>query len=172
MEFWNLVFMSEELSAVRSKSDFDIVGPLPSKNIDTGMGLERVAYLLQDKANMYEIDEMFPVIERAVELSGRPYGKDHEDDVRFRVVDREAVVVRQHDAEVLVMSDVAARLLSLADGVRPVAAWLDVLADEYEVDRETLERDVLRFAAADGVELIFHRGGEFVVDQVRQVIRQ
>jgi len=86
MEFWNLVFMSEELSAVRSKSDFDIAGPLPSKNIDTGMGLERVAYLLQDKANMYEIDEMFPVIERAVELSGRPYGKDHEDDVRFRVV--------------------------------------------------------------------------------------
>jgi alanyl-tRNA synthetase len=78
--------MSEELSAVRSKSDFDVVGPLPSSNIDTGMGLERVAYLLQDKANMYEIDEIFPVIERASLLSGRPYGKDHDDDVRFRVV--------------------------------------------------------------------------------------
>jgi alanyl-tRNA synthetase len=86
LEFWNLVFMSEELSAVRSKSDFDVVGPLPSRNIDTGMGLERVAYLLQDKANMYEIDEIFPVIERASQLSGRVYGKDHEDDVRFRVV--------------------------------------------------------------------------------------
>jgi alanyl-tRNA synthetase len=86
LEFWNLVFMSEELSAVRSKSDFDVVGPLPSRNIDTGMGLERVAYLLQGKANMYEIDEIFPVIERASLLSGRSYGKDHDDDVRFRVV--------------------------------------------------------------------------------------
>ncbi|HWM94009.1 MAG TPA: PqqD family protein [Thermoanaerobaculia bacterium] len=68
-------------------------------------------------------------------------------DVRFRIVDREAVVVRQRDSEVLVMSDVAARLLALADGVRPVDAWLDVLVEEYEVDRGTLERDVLQFAA-------------------------
>ncbi|WP_107774246.1 alanine--tRNA ligase [Nocardioides sediminis] len=86
LEIWNLVFMQDELSAVRSKEDFDIVGSLPKKNIDTGMGLERVAYLLQDKENMYEIDVMFPVIERAMELSGKRYGADHEDDVRFRVV--------------------------------------------------------------------------------------
>jgi alanyl-tRNA synthetase len=86
LEFWNLVFMQEELSAVRSKEDFDIRGPLPLKNIDTGMGLERVAYLLQDKANMYEIDEIFPVIEKASELSGRRYGANDEDDVRFRVI--------------------------------------------------------------------------------------
>jgi alanyl-tRNA synthetase len=103
MEFWNLVFMSEELSAVRSKSDFDVVGPLPSRNIDTGMGLERVAYLLQGKSNMYEIDEMFPVIERAQELSGRPYGRDHEDDVRFRVV----------------ADHVRSALMLIADGVTP-----------------------------------------------------
>ncbi len=86
LEIWNLVFMQEELSAVRSKADFDIAGPLPHKNIDTGMGLERVAYLLQNKDNLYEIDEIFPVIERAVELTGLRYGKDHGDDVRFRVV--------------------------------------------------------------------------------------
>jgi alanyl-tRNA synthetase len=86
LEIWNLVFMQEELSAVRSKEDFDIRGPLPKQNIDTGMGLERVAFLLQDKANMYEIDVMFPVIEKAMELTGRRYGADHEDDVRFRVV--------------------------------------------------------------------------------------
>ena len=86
LEFWNLVFMQEELSAVRAKDDFDVKGPLPAKNIDTGMGLERVAYLLQDKSNMYETDEMFPVIERASELSGRRYGADDLDDVRFRVV--------------------------------------------------------------------------------------
>jgi alanyl-tRNA synthetase len=103
MEFWNLVFMSERLSAVRSKSDFDVAGPLPSRNIDTGMGLERVAYLLQGKSNMYEIDEMFPVIERAQELAGRPYGRDHEDDVRFRVV----------------ADHVRSALMLIADGVTP-----------------------------------------------------
>ncbi len=86
LEIWNLVFMQESLSAVRAKDDFDVEGPLPAKNIDTGMGLERVAYLLQGKQNMYEIDEVFPVIERASELTGKTYGKDHDDDVRFRVV--------------------------------------------------------------------------------------
>jgi alanyl-tRNA synthetase len=86
LEIWNLVFMQDELSAVRSKEDFDIRGPLPKKNIDTGMGLERVAFLLQGKANMYEIDVMYPVIERAETLTGRRYGADHDDDVRFRVV--------------------------------------------------------------------------------------
>ncbi len=78
--------MQDELSAVRSKEDFDIRGSLPKKNIDTGMGLERVAFLLQDKQNMYEIDVMFPVIEKAMELTGRRYGADPDDDVRFRVV--------------------------------------------------------------------------------------
>ncbi|RNL64122.1 alanine--tRNA ligase [Nocardioides marmoriginsengisoli] len=86
LEIWNLVFMQDELSAVRSKVDFDIAGALPKQNIDTGMGLERVAFLLQGKDNMYEIDTMFPVIERAQELSGRRYGADPVDDVRFRVV--------------------------------------------------------------------------------------
>jgi alanyl-tRNA synthetase len=86
LEIWNLVFMQSELGSVRSKEDFEILGDLPSKNIDTGMGLERVAYLLQGKHNLYEIDEVFPVIERASEMSGRRYGADHGDDVRFRVV--------------------------------------------------------------------------------------
>lgn len=86
LEIWNLVFMQDVLSAVRSKEDFDIAGSLPKKNIDTGMGLERVAFLLQGRENMYEIDVMFPVITRAEELTGRRYGADHQDDVRFRVV--------------------------------------------------------------------------------------
>ncbi|WP_110241336.1 alanine--tRNA ligase [Nocardioides gilvus] len=86
LEIWNLVFMQDELSAVRSKEDFDVAGSLPKRNIDTGMGLERVAFLLQGKQNMYEIDVMYPVIERAEQLTGRRYGADPTDDVRFRVV--------------------------------------------------------------------------------------
>ncbi|MDO5739474.1 MAG: alanine--tRNA ligase [Ornithinimicrobium sp.] len=86
LEIWNLVFMQEELSEVRSKVDFDISGELEKKSIDTGMGLERVAYLLQGVDNLYEIDEVYPVISRAEEICGRSYGADHEDDVRFRVI--------------------------------------------------------------------------------------
>jgi alanyl-tRNA synthetase len=86
MEFWNLVFMQDELGAVRSKEDFDVIGPLPAKNIDTGMGLERVAYLLQGVDNLYEIDEVYPVLARAAEMARKRYGADHEDDVRLRVV--------------------------------------------------------------------------------------
>lgn len=86
LEFWNLVFMQYELENVRSKEHFDIAGDLPKRNIDTGMGLERVAFLLQGVDNIYETDEVFPVIAAAEDLSGRRYGADHEDDVRFRVV--------------------------------------------------------------------------------------
>ncbi|MGJ9421034.1 alanine--tRNA ligase [Aeromicrobium sp. CF3.5] len=86
LEIWNLVFMAEEIANVRGKDQFDVVQPLPQPNIDTGMGLERVAYLLQGKANLYETDEVFPVVEKAAQLTGRTYGADHDDDVRFRVV--------------------------------------------------------------------------------------
>ncbi len=71
---------------VRSKVDFDIVGDLPSKNIDTGMGMERVAFLKQGVENMYEIDQVRPVLDAASAMSGRRYGADHEDDVRMRVI--------------------------------------------------------------------------------------
>ncbi|MCA0337749.1 MAG: alanine--tRNA ligase [Actinobacteria bacterium] len=94
LEFWNLVFMQDELSAVRSKEDFDIAGSLPKKNIDTGMGLERMASILQGVDNMYEIDEVYPVLAKAAEMTGKRYGEhsgqsadsSHPDDVRLRVV--------------------------------------------------------------------------------------
>lgn len=86
LEFWNLVFMQHQLSAVRSKTDFDIEGDLANKNIDTGMGLERVAFLLQNVGNLYESDEVFPVIEKASSLTGVKYGENKEADVHLRVV--------------------------------------------------------------------------------------
>lgn len=86
VEIWNLVFMQYAIDNVRSKVDFDIVGALPRPNIDTGMGLERVAFLKQGVENMYEIDQVRPVLDRAAELSGRRYGAQHDDDVRMRVI--------------------------------------------------------------------------------------
>ncbi|MGY1842847.1 alanine--tRNA ligase [Modestobacter sp. SYSU DS0875] len=85
LEIWNLVFMQYERGPGEGK-DFPILGDLPKKNIDTGMGLERVAYLLQGVDNMYEIDEVAPVLRRAADLAGVRYGADHEADVRLRVV--------------------------------------------------------------------------------------
>ncbi|SDG60206.1 alanine--tRNA ligase [Klenkia brasiliensis] len=85
LEIWNLVFMQYERGDGEGK-EFPILGELPRKNIDTGMGLERVAFLLQGVDNMYEIDEVAPVLRRAAELAGVTYGADHEADVRLRVV--------------------------------------------------------------------------------------
>jgi alanyl-tRNA synthetase len=86
LEVWNLVFMQYQLSAVRSKTDFDVAGPLPAQNIDTGMGLERMATILQGVDNLYEIDTSRAILDRAAELTGARYGADPAADVRLRVV--------------------------------------------------------------------------------------
>ena len=103
VEIWNLVFMQYLIGNVRSKTEFDIVSELPSKNIDTGMGLERVAFIKQGVENMYEIDQVRPVLDRAADLSGRRYGAVHEDDVRMRVV----------------ADHVRSALMLISDGVTP-----------------------------------------------------
>ncbi|MQA15810.1 MAG: alanine--tRNA ligase [Pseudonocardiaceae bacterium] len=86
LEIWNLVFMQDERGQRSPKEGHPVVGSLPQQNIDTGMGIERVAFLLQGVDNVYETDLLRPVIARAEELSGRRYGGDHTDDVRFRVI--------------------------------------------------------------------------------------
>ncbi|MCW2598531.1 MAG: alanyl-tRNA synthetase [Frankiales bacterium] len=86
LELWNLVFMQYQLSAVRTKVDFDVAGPLPKQNIDTGMGLERMAAVLQGVDNLYEIDTSRAILDRASELTGVRYGADHASDVRLRVI--------------------------------------------------------------------------------------
>ncbi|WP_438352969.1 alanine--tRNA ligase [Microbacterium sp. CJ88] len=104
VEIWNLVFMQYEITNVRSKYDFDIVGELPAKNIDTGMGLERIAFIKQGVDNMYETDQVRPVLDLAARLADKPYGHEsHEDDVRLRIV----------------ADHVRSSLMLLADGVTP-----------------------------------------------------
>ena len=86
LEVWNLVFMQDTLSAVRAKDDFDIVGPLPARNVDTGMGLERMASLLQGVDNIYEIDTTYKILDKAAQVTDQEYGKDRRADIALRVV--------------------------------------------------------------------------------------
>ncbi|TPG31474.1 alanine--tRNA ligase [Mycolicibacterium hodleri] len=87
IEIWNLVFMQNERGEGTGKSDFEILGPLPRQNIDTGMGVERVACLLQGVDNVYETDLMRPVIDLVAGISPRGYGVgNHADDVRYRII--------------------------------------------------------------------------------------
>ncbi|MEU5644878.1 alanine--tRNA ligase [Streptomyces milbemycinicus] len=86
VEIWNLVFMQYERGEGEGKEDFPILGDLPSKNIDTGLGLERLAMILQGVHNMYETDNLRAVIDKATELTGVAYGAGHDSDVSLRVV--------------------------------------------------------------------------------------
>ena len=85
LEIWNLVFMQN----VRDE-DYNIVGDLPRKNIDTGMGLERVATLLQETDSMYETDLFLPILQEVQEVSGAPYGKNDKLDRSLRIVTEHA----------------------------------------------------------------------------------
>ena len=109
IEIWNLVFMQYQRGEGRGK-DYEILGELPSKNIDTGLGVERLAMLLQGAENFYETDQVRPVLDAAAELSGRRYSgtekpgeEGYEDDVRMRVV----------------ADHVRSSLMLIADGVSP-----------------------------------------------------
>ena len=102
VEIWNLVFM-QYLRGEGSGKNFEVLGELPKKNIDTGMGMERVAFLKQGVENMYEIDQVRPVLDRAAEISGRRYGADHDDDVRMRII----------------ADHVRSSLMLMSDGVTP-----------------------------------------------------
>ena len=111
LEIWNLVF-DEFVRGEGKGHDFELVGKLDRTAIDTGAGLERLAFIMQDKPNMYEIDEVYPVIAAAQEMSGRTYGLGeagpeagdaYHDDVRMRVV----------------ADHVRSALMLIGDGVRP-----------------------------------------------------
>lgn len=103
LEIWNLVF-DQFMRGEGSGKDYPLLGELDRKAIDTGLGVERLAYLLQGKRNMYETDQVFPVIAHAEQLTGRRYGTgDEESDVRMRVV----------------ADHVRSAMMLASDGVRP-----------------------------------------------------
>jgi alanyl-tRNA synthetase len=86
LEVWNLVFMQNERGAGGGKDGYPILGELPAKSIDTGLGLERMAALLQGVENIYEIDTTMQILSKASELSGVKYGKIEKSDVSLRVI--------------------------------------------------------------------------------------
>lgn len=102
LEIWNLVF-DEFLRGEGQGKNYPLLGNLDQQSIDTGAGLERIAYLLQDKQNMYEIDEVYPVIAATEEMTGKKYGENEEDDVLMRVI----------------ADHVRSGLMLIGDGVRP-----------------------------------------------------
>ena len=86
LEVWNLVFMQNTRGEGGGKDNYPILGELPAKSIDTGLGLERMAALLQGVENIYEIDTTMQILNKASELSGVKYGSDQKSDVALRVV--------------------------------------------------------------------------------------
>ncbi len=86
MEVWNLVFMQNERGAGSGKDDFPILGELPAKSIDTGLGLERMAALLQGVENIYEIDTTMQILMKASQLTSVKYGTNPKSDVSLRVI--------------------------------------------------------------------------------------
>ena len=86
LEVWNLVFMQNERGAGGGKDSYPILGELPAKSIDTGLGLERTAALLQGVENIYEIDTTMQILSKASSLAGVTYGKSQKSDISLRVV--------------------------------------------------------------------------------------
>ncbi|HEU0020742.1 MAG TPA: alanine--tRNA ligase [Dehalococcoidia bacterium] len=80
VELWNLVFMQFYQDTQGNRT------PLPAPSVDTGMGLERAAAVLQGKPNVYETDLFAPIVQRVCELAGQTYGSDDETDYAIRVV--------------------------------------------------------------------------------------
>jgi alanyl-tRNA synthetase len=161
LEIWNLVFMQDERGELSPKKGHPPIGTLPKKNIDTGLGVERVAYLLQGVENVYETDLVRPVIARAEEFSGRRYGDTPEDDVRFRVIAdhaRSSVMIigdgvtpsnegRGYVLRRLLRRIVrSARLLGVHEPVLP--AFAEVVRDAMAPSYPELATDFERIAAA------------------------
>ena len=86
LEIWNLVFMQNERGAGGGKDSYPILGELPAKSIDTGLGLERTSALLQGVENIYEIDTTIKILNRASELTGVKYGSSEKSDIALRVI--------------------------------------------------------------------------------------
>ena len=80
LEIWNLVFMQF------NRDESGTMTPLPKPSIDTGLGLERLASIIQEKNTNFETDLIFPIIQKTAALAEKPYGGSESDDVAMKVI--------------------------------------------------------------------------------------
>ncbi|MCS6998935.1 MAG: alanine--tRNA ligase [Aquificaceae bacterium] len=140
LEIWNLVFMQY------NRDERGNLTPLPKPNIDTGMGLERVASVLQHTRTNFEIDLIRPLITFGEELSGKAYGEDYERDSALRVI----------------ADHLRALTFAIGDGVLPSNAGRG-----YVVKR--ILRRAMRYGYKLGIQEPFlHKGVELVVELMKE----
>ncbi|MFV2198117.1 alanine--tRNA ligase [Nocardiopsis sp. LOL_012] len=149
IEIWNLVFMQYERGEGSGKGGFPILGELPKKNIDTGMGLERLATVLQGVDNIYETDIMGRILHRAAELTGTRYGVDRGHDVMLRVV----------------ADHVRSAVMLVSDGVKPGNEKAGYVL------RRILRRSVrnLRLLSGDSDTLFLHELTDVSIDAMKDI---
>ena len=140
LEIWNLVFMQF------NRDEKGNLTPLPRPNIDTGMGLERIASVLQNTRTNFEIDIIYPLIEFGEDISRRKYGEDFSTDVALRVI----------------ADHLRALTFSISDGVLPSNEGRG-----YVIRR--ILRRALRFGYKLHIEEPFlHKGVDIVVEIMKQ----
>uniref|UniRef100_UPI0003622147 alanine--tRNA ligase n=1 Tax=Nocardiopsis lucentensis TaxID=53441 RepID=UPI0003622147 len=149
IEIWNLVFMQYERGEGGDKGDFPILGELPKKNIDTGLGLERLAAVLQGVDNIYETDIIGRVLHHAAELTGTRYGDDHDNDVMLRVV----------------ADHVRSAVMLVGDGVKPGNEKAGYVL------RRILRRSVrnLRLLSGESDTLFLHELTDVSIDAMKDI---
>ena len=181
VELWNLVFMQYYQDPERNRT------PLPAPSVDTGMGLERAAVILQGKNNIYETDLFTPIIDRACELTGRQYGADTDTDFALRVIAEHARaaafligdgVVPGNEGRGYVLRRVIRRAIRygrrlgltgpfLGEVVQEVIPRFQAVYGELSLNRDFILRVVNleeeRFAEA------FGRGNEILLDMIAAV---
>jgi alanyl-tRNA synthetase len=154
LEFWNHVFMSYDLAEDGSLT------PLPMKNIDTGMGLDRMAAVLQDVPSVFETDHVRPLVDLAEELSGRRYDEggavtramrivaDHSRGAAFLIADG---VVPSNEDRGYILRRIMRRAIQQGRTLGLEAPWLgrfaartiELMGDDYPelvAERETIAR--------------------------------
>ena len=140
LEIWNLVFMQY------NRDENGVLTPLPHPNIDTGMGLERIASVLQGKNSNFEIDIIYPLIQFGEDISGKKYGEKFETDVALRVI----------------ADHLRAITFAISDGVIPSNEGRG-----YVIRR--ILRRAMRFGYKLGIEEPFlYKGVDLVVDIMKQ----
>ncbi|HET9591463.1 MAG TPA: alanine--tRNA ligase [Solirubrobacterales bacterium] len=184
LEFWNHVFMSYDLA------EDGTLTPLPMKNIDTGMGLDRMAAILQDVPSVFETDHVRPLIELAEELSGRRYDEggavtramrivaDHSRGAAFLIADG---VVPSNEDRGYILRRIMRRAIQQGNTLGLEAPWLgrfaeraiELMGDAYPelvAERETIQRWVGDEEESFGRTL--ERGSELLERLVAEAERQ